>query len=103
MKKVMTKETHSKEYEALETTANLLTALSRGGTRYIVEDTYFDFGQDWRYTSVIAYRKDGTSWQALSASDHDLVTDIGTIEAIEKAVENTVNSKFNPDKEGFAV
>lgn len=103
MKKVMTKETHPKEYEALETTANLLTALSRRGTRYIVEDTYFDFGQNWRYTTVIAYRKDGASWQALSASDHDLVTDIGTLEAIAKAVENTVNSKFNPDKEGFAV
>lgn len=103
MIKTITKETNPKEYEALETAAKILTALSRHGTRYIVEDTYFDFGQDWRYTTVIAYRKDGASWQALAASDHDLVTDIGTLEAIAKAVENTVNSKFNPDKEGFAV
>lgn len=88
----------TKEYTALEAAAKLLEVASPNGTRYTVEDTYFDYGQDWRWTTVIAYRKDGTSWQALYPAEHELITDIGTVESIFQAVEQVRNGKFNPDR-----
>lgn len=98
MIKTITKETNPKEYGALETAAKILTALSSNGAYYTVEECYFDYGQDWKWTTVIGHKRDGTSWQAICPRDHDLITDIGTLEAIVKAVENTINDEYNPDR-----
>lgn len=87
----------SKEYKALEAAAALLTAVANR-TTYKVEETYFDLGQGWEWTTVIAYRDDGTSWQALNPREHDLITDGGTLNDIRDAVAMVVGSKFNPDK-----
>ena len=56
----------SKERGLLEEVAKELTEKSPSGCVYRVEETYFDFGQDWWWTTVIAHRKNGDSWQALS-------------------------------------
>ena len=35
------------EYKKLMTASTILTAVSPKGITYTVEDTYFDFGQNW--------------------------------------------------------
>lgn len=87
----------TKERTALEAAAALLEVASPNGTPYFVEDTYFDAGQDWKWTTIVAYGKNGT-WQALNPREHELITDIGTVEAIFQAVESVRNDKYNPDK-----
>lgn len=55
----------SEEYEKLEKVADYLTNYSPNNIYYRVEKTYFDFGQDWMWTTIIAYDKKGNSWQAI--------------------------------------
>ena len=93
MIKTIKKELSPKIHEALELAAKILTILSRNGAYYTVEDCYYDYEQGWKWTTVIEHKRDGSSRQALSQKDHDLVTDIGTLEAIVKAVENTINGR----------
>lgn len=58
------------EFERLSIAAQVLTAISPHKYKYRVEDTYFDFGQDWMWTTIIAYRPDGESYQALDPVRH---------------------------------
>lgn len=93
----------TKEYTALEAAAKLLELASPNGTKYRVEDCYFDYGQKWMWTTIVAYKPDGNYWQALCPRDHEHITDYGTdpehgFAEILKAVRNTIDSKFNPDK-----
>ena len=82
------------EYKRLEEAAATLTAASPNGTIYTVEETYFDYGQNWKWTTIIARKPNGSTWQALCPRDHALILNGD----IEQAVQNTVNSKFNPDR-----
>ena len=60
-------------YKMLEKACMILTATSATNTTYMVEETYFDFGQDWKWTTIIAHRPDGTSYQALCPRDHEKI------------------------------
>lgn len=94
---IRTYEHYEKEYEWLLCAAAALECASPNGTKYNVEDVYFDFGQDWMWTTIVAYKKDGTSWQALCPRDHDLIC-TRDIYCLAEAVDNTINSKYNPDR-----
>ena len=61
------------EHGRLVEAAQELTRLSPNGTTYSVNDTWFDFGQRWMWTTIIATRPDGTSWQALNPRDHERI------------------------------
>jgi hypothetical protein len=86
----------SQEYKALESAAALLTAVANR-TTYKVEGVYFDIGQGWMWTTVVAYRDDGVSWQALTPREHNLITDGGTLNDIHDAVAMVLASAYNPD------
>lgn len=73
----------SKEYKALEAAAALMSALDPK-TDYYVQTVYFDLGQDWMWTTVCA--DSGTTYQALCPRDHELITDVGNLDAITQAV-----------------
>lgn len=57
------------EYNRLAAAAAMMTAFSGGGIFYYVGKTYFDFGQDWKWTTILAEKKDSPlmskSWQAI--------------------------------------
>lgn len=65
------------EYKRLTTAATILTAVSPKGITYTVEDTYFDYGQRWMWTTIIAKRPDSVEYQALCPRDYEniLLTD----------------------------
>ena len=45
-------ERDSLEYRQLELVAQALTKQSKKGRKYYVQDTYLDYGQDWRFTTI---------------------------------------------------
>ena len=61
------------EYQNLARVARIMTARSLNGTRFEVGVTYFDFGQDWRWTTILAYKKDNGSFQALTPAEQEKI------------------------------
>jgi len=71
----------SDEMKTLKLACYELERLSKHGTTYTVEDIYFDFGLNWKYSAIVANRPDGRSWQALCPRDYERVlrsTDIAS-------------------------
>lgn len=63
----------SNEFRALETVASELTKRSAAGFTYDVEDVYFDFGQDWMWTTIVVHTPSNESWQTLCPRDHERI------------------------------
>lgn len=63
----------SNEHRLLETVASELTKRSAAGFTYDVEDVYFDFGQDWMWTTIVVHTPSNESWQILSPRDHERI------------------------------
>ena len=73
------------ERERLEQGAKMLTIASPNGTVYTVEDIYFDFGQNWMWTTIIANTSKGDSYQALSPREQeDLLFSEDVFEGLHK-------------------
>lgn len=77
---------NSDEYTRLEMACIVLNRFARKGTRYHVEDTYFDYGQGWKWTTIIATKLDGRQYQALNPHNYtriitapDTLTTVGEI------------------------
>ena len=65
----------SKGYENLKTAARLLTEYSPNGHTFTVRETYFDFGRGWMWTTIIAEKPNGDTYQALYPRDHKKIID----------------------------
>lgn len=63
----------TEEYERLEKAAEILTLISPNRKRYYVGDTYFDFGQDWMWTTILREDKDWGDSQALTPRDYEKI------------------------------
>lgn len=85
------------EYKSLETASKMLELKSPNGTRYEVEDCYFDLGQGWMWTTIVATKADGSSWQVLNPNQHNMITSCD-LNTIVEAVQDVINDKYNPDK-----
>lgn len=53
----------SPEYDKLYRMSVILTMVSKKNTLYLADNTYFDYGQNWKWTTLIAHRHDGGSYQ----------------------------------------
>lgn len=91
-------ETNERAYERLEAVANILTAYSKKGIRYWVDDTYFDYGQGWKWTTILAKDGEGWKWQAICPRDWELIIEAETPEELMEAVNSIRNDKFFGDK-----
>lgn len=89
----------SDEYCKLLLTAALLEAKSPNGYHYKVDETYFDLGQGWKWTTVIC---EGDSWggyQALCPAEQKRVLESnGSIEELMKIVNSVLTDKYCPDR-----
>ena len=95
---ITTYEVGTTQYKALQSAARILTSESPTGAQYYVDDVYFDVGQGWMWTTIIAKRSNGDSWQALNPHEHSMITDDGSHAAILEAVRSVQKDKFNPDR-----
>lgn len=96
-------EPKSVEASNLKIAAIMLTKFDQFNRAYTVENTYFDFGQNWKWTTIIAYLpktdkhtsfKD--SYQALNPKEWDKVVSAKTADnlmSVISALLIRINSK----------
>lgn len=88
------------EYKNLEFAAAAANLLSPKGYTYRVGDTYFDYGQNWKWTTLLV--DDGGNWggyQALNPREFEAIVEAETPEQILEIVREMFKDKFCPDRE----
>ncbi len=73
------------EHTRLEIAAAIMTIKSPNHKRYYVSETYFDFGQGWKWTTIL---REGDRWgdvQALYPVEQESIL---TAENVEEAVDD---------------
>ena len=83
----------SMERKQLEKAAKLMTEKSRRGYQYYVGETYFDFGQNWKWTTILT-----DDFQALYPTEQEAIILSDTPEELEAAVDEYFRGKYCPDK-----
>ena len=85
--------TNSAEHKKLECAASMLTTYNENGDTWVVGETYFDFGADWMWTTLICKRADGESYQTYPAAQEKVVT-ANTPQEMGEAVAYILKNKF---------
>ena len=89
----------SEEYERLQLAALMLTNRSPNGRTYYVGETYFDYGQGWKWTTILCHS--GGTWgdyQALYPSAQDEIILASKIDELVAIVEGILADKHCPDR-----
>lgn len=79
----------SMEYKRLKDFCTTLNKNSKR-TAYSVEETYFDYGQNWKWTTIIAHTKEerGGGYQALTPADQEkVITNTNVDEVLEHVLD----------------
>ena len=77
----------SKEYKRLEAAGRLIEAET--GCPVIVKDVYFDFGQDWMWTTLVAKPVGRMEFQILCPRDYKKIV-AGDIDEYIEAVKTVI-------------
>lgn len=93
---VLKKDTEA--FEKLKKASELLVEKSPNKYKYRVGDTYLDFGSDYQWTTIIAYKQDGSSYQALNPVQWEEIVNSKSDNELEKAVIDVLKDRFNPDR-----
>ena len=92
----------SKEYELLEKAALILTFKSPKRYKYFVGETFFDYGQNWKWTTVLCYTGEHgvlDTYQALNPREQEeICLSDGSLESIVKIVDGILSDKYCPDR-----
>lgn len=89
----------SEEYKKLEKLAMCLTLKSPNGHRYYVGVTYYDYGQLWRWTTVICEGGSFGSYQALNPAEQaEILVSDGSFEEVCRIADGVLRDKFCPDR-----
>ena len=73
----------SLEFERLVEVAMLLTKKSPKRFWYYVSETFFDYGQNWKWTTIMCTRGDDT-WQALNPREQEEIVFANDTKRLEK-------------------
>lgn len=84
-------------YKNMEAAARLLSAFSKNGYTYTVEDVYLDFGQDWMWTTITRPSEWG-GVQVLSPREWQEIVLADSPSALAEAVEGVMDGKYFGDK-----
>ena len=89
----------SDEEKKLVAVAKMLEAVSPNGYRYEVEVTYFDYGQDWLWTTIIRHddNKD-YNVQVLNPKEWEHIITAETITDLCVITEHITKDKYFGDK-----
>jgi hypothetical protein len=85
-----------KAYKNMIAVAKILTAVSINDYEYKVEDVYFDFGQDWMWTTITHDSKWG-GVQILNPRQWEKIVMAFTVEELFSAVEDIRSGKYFDD------
>ena len=85
------------ECDRLIMAAALMTAKSPKHYQYYVDVTYFDFGLNWEWTTIIC-KGDDFSFQALNPAEHEAIVDAFAADTIIETVDAVFADKFCPDR-----
>lgn len=88
----------SDEYEHLQLAAVMLTNRSPNGWFYHVGETYFDYGQGWKWTTILCEGNKFGSYQALNPREQEDIIMASRIDELGSIVEGILADKFCPDK-----
>ena len=84
-------------YEMLEKAAMIMTASSKSGTVYKVEETYFDYGQKWMWTTIIAHNPN-SQWGGYQALNPRQQAEIIESDDLLRTVSEIKQDKYWSDK-----
>lgn len=87
----------SDEQKMLAVAAAVLTAKSPNGYRYYVGTTYFDYGQDWKWTTVLCEGDKWGGYQALNPREQEDIL-LADINDIPKICDEVLADKYCPDR-----
>ena len=88
----------SEEYRKLETVAELLNMGSPNGYHYHVEKIFFDYGQNWKWTTILC-EGNGSEWQALCPREQEDIIFADTIKDLARVARKILNDS-ELDKKG---
>lgn len=88
-----------KGYDKLEYAAERATLMSPNGFNYKLGDTYLDFGANWQWTTLIAYKRDGDNYQALNPVEWEEIANAKTDAQIDKVIEDMFKDRYCPDRD----
>ena len=89
------------DMDALRRAAHILTGLSPLGYEYRVGETYFDYGQNWKWTTILCHCTGNgftDTYQALSPAAQEEIIMARDGAALVEACERVLSGKFCPDK-----
>lgn len=89
-------EWRTRQYKNLEAVAKMLEALSPNEAIYEVENVFFDFGQNWMWTTIVRYRH--MECQVLTPKEWNEVISAETVEDLANAVNDIRNGDWFGDK-----
>lgn len=89
---------NSPEFKNLMRAAHLFTGKSPNGYHYTVGDCYFDFGQNWVWTTVLSDGGDYGGYQALTPREQEMIVLASSIAEIESVVDEVFADKYCPDR-----
>ena len=86
----------TREYKSLEAVAKLLEAVSPNEAEYVVEDVYFDYGQDWMWTTIC--RRGFRECQVLNLREWEEILLADDVQEIAYIANCIRNGKYFGDK-----
>lgn len=86
----------SREYKNLEAVAKMLEAVSPNEAIYEVSDCYFDYGQNWMWTTILRFGF--RECQILSPRQWEEILLADGIAELAEVAENIRNDKYFGDK-----
>ena len=81
----------SDEYQKLVLAAQILSNFT--GKSYFVKETYFDYGQDWKWTTILRHDSDGNV-QVLSPRDQENILTAFNATDLGKACDRVLNKTY---------
>ena len=91
-----------KAFDNFSYAAKKATEMSPLNYLYVVEDTYLDFGANWQWTTLVAYKRNSRtrdSYQALNQKEWEMIANAKSNSDIDKALDSMFSDEFNPDRE----
>ena len=84
------------EYKRFEAVAKMLSAFSKSGFDFKVEDVYLDYGQDWMWTTITTYH-DSWNVQVLSPRQWMAIMTSETMDDLMEVIKDIRNGEYFED------